>query len=91
MAIIQKKQKRVKGVFVENEKTEKMDRPKLKELLECGYENTGKTFKLTRGEHKGKEFPVYAQPGDVAGLIYNTETDKIEMVFKLTLPYKKKF
>ncbi len=64
--------------------------PKLKKLLDSGYENTGKTFKIMRGEHKGKRFPVYAMEGDYAALVYNPETDKIEFVYKLPLPHKKR-
>ena len=60
---------------------------KLDELLSSGYEFTGRTYKVLMGEKRGKEFPIYAQRGDIAGLVYNDEEDKIEMVFKLTLPY----
>ncbi len=60
---------------------------KLSELLASGYEFTGRAYKISMGEHKGKEFPVYALRGDIAGLVYNTEMDKIELVFKLASPY----
>jgi hypothetical protein len=60
---------------------------KLNELISNGYEFTGKTYKVLMGEKKGREFPVYAQKGDIAGLVYNNEEDRIEMVFKLTMPY----
>jgi hypothetical protein len=60
---------------------------KLKELLANGYEFTGKTYKISMGEHKGKEFPIYAMKGDIAGLVYNEEADKVELVFKLNLPF----
>jgi hypothetical protein len=60
---------------------------KLEELLSGGYEFTGRTYKVLMGEKKGREFPIYAQRGDIAGLVYNDEEDKIEMVFKLTMPF----
>jgi hypothetical protein len=60
---------------------------KLNELIEGGYEFTGRTYKVLLGEKRGKEFPIYAQRGDIAGLVYNDEEDKIEMVFKLTMPF----
>jgi hypothetical protein len=60
---------------------------KLEELLSGGYEFTGRTYKVLLGEKRGKEFPIYAQRGDIAGLVYNDEEDKIEMVFKLTMPF----
>lgn len=61
---------------------------KLNELISGGYEFTGKTYKVQTGADKGKEFPVYAIKGDIAGLVYNNEKDKIELVFKLSLPFK---
>jgi hypothetical protein len=60
---------------------------KLEELLSSGYEFTGRTYKVLMGEKRGKEFPIYAQRGDIAGLVYNDEEDKIEMCFKLTMPF----
>jgi hypothetical protein len=63
------------------------NQPKLNELISGGYEFTGRKYKVLLGENRGKEFPVYAQRGDVAGLVYNNETDKIELVFKLSAPY----
>ncbi len=62
---------------------------KMGQLISSGYINTGKTFKIMRGPHKGKTFPVFAMEGDVAGLVYNKEEDKVEFVFKLPVPYKK--
>jgi hypothetical protein len=67
--------------------TENSKRDKLNELLEGGYEFTGKTYKVIMGENKGKEYPVYAIRGDIAGLVYNNIDDKIELVFKLTMPF----
>jgi hypothetical protein len=61
---------------------------KLTELLANGYEFTGKTYKVIMGENKGKEYPVYAIKGDIAGLVYNNEKDKIELAFKLAMPFK---
>lgn len=64
-----------------------LKKTKLDELLAEGYEFTGKTYKVIMGENKGKEFPVYAIRGDIAGLVYNNVNDKIELVFKLTMPF----
>jgi len=66
----------------ENKKHNKLDA-----LIANGYEFTGKNYKVTVGDHKGKEFPVYAMKGDIAGLVYNNDADRIELVFKLTLPF----
>lgn len=60
---------------------------KLDELRAGGYEDTGRTYRVLMGANKGKEFPVFAQKGDIAGLVYNPETDKIEIVYKLASPY----
>ncbi len=60
---------------------------KLDELKAGGYEDTGRTYKILMGANKGKEFPVFAQKDDIAGLVYNPETDKIELVYKLSTPY----
>jgi hypothetical protein len=62
-------------------------KPKLKEILGLGYKDTGKKYKILSGIHKGKEFPVYAMEGDVAGLVYNNEEDKIELVYKMPFPF----
>lgn len=64
-------------------------KPKLKEMLDAGYEFTGKKYKILRGPNKGKEFPIYAMPDDIAALVYNDEEDKIELVYNLLRPYKK--
>ncbi len=61
---------------------------KFEELLNSGYEWTGKKYKIMRGKNKGKEFPVYALKGDIAALVYNEEEDKIEMVYNLLTPFK---
>lgn len=63
-------------------------KPKLEKLLKSGYEWTGKKYKILRGQHKGKEFPVYAMKGDIAGIVYNEEEDKIELVYNLLKPYQ---
>ena len=63
------------------------NKPKLKELIGEGFENTGKIHKVLMGGNRGKEFAVYAQKGDIAGLVYNHEKDKIELVYKLAAPY----
>lgn len=60
---------------------------KLDELISGGYEDTGRKYKILMGENRGKEFPVFAQRGDIAGLVYNNEADKIELVYKLSMPY----
>lgn len=65
-------------------------KPKLKEILELGYRETGKKYKILSGTNKGKEFPVYAMEGDIAGLVYNNEEDKIELVYKMPFPFKPK-
>ncbi len=67
-----------------------MDRqikPKLREILGLGYKETGKKYKILSGVNKGKEFPVYAMEGDFAGLVYNNEEDKIELVYKMPFPF----
>ena len=74
-----------RGQRMEQERTQS----KMDQLISNGYSDTGKTFKIMRGPHKGKSFPVYAQEGDVAGLVYNKEEDKVEFVFKLPVPFKK--
>jgi len=61
---------------------------KLEELITGGYEFTGRKYKVLLGENRGKEFPIYAQKDDIAGLVYNDEKDRIELVFKLAMPYK---
>jgi len=63
---------------------------KLKEILELGYIDTGKKYKILSGPNKGKEFPVYAMEGDIAGLVYNNEEDKIELVYKMPFPFTPK-
>ena len=60
---------------------------KLAELAANGYMHTGKYYRVLLGENKGKELPVYAQKGDVAGLVYNPETDRIELVYRLAAPF----
>lgn len=60
---------------------------KLDELITGGYEDTGRKYKILMGGNRGKEFPVYAQKGDIAAMVYNNETDKIELVYKLSMPY----
>jgi len=59
---------------------------KLNELFESGYVDTGKRRKTIK---KGEcfEFPVYALPGDIAGLVYNYNEDKIEMVYNMHRPF----
>lgn len=69
---------------------EKLIKPKLSKLLSSGYEFTGKKYKILRGDKKGKEFPVYAMKGDIAGIVYNDEEDKIELVYNLLRPYQGK-
>ena len=73
---------------MEQKSCDNSDKTKLQELVESGFLETGKKFKMLGGAHKGKEFPVYAQAGDVAGLVYNPEEDSVEMVFKLSIPFK---
>ena len=63
---------------------------KLREIIKSGYENTERVYKIRRGEFKGMELPVYARPGDVAGIVYNPETDKVEMIYKLMVPFEGK-
>lgn len=60
---------------------------KLKEILNMGYKETGKKYKILSGPNKGREFPVYAMEGDIAGLVYNNEEDKIELVYKMPFPF----
>jgi hypothetical protein len=60
---------------------------KLDELMSCGFEDTGRKYKIQMGENRGKEFPVFAQKGDIAALVYNNEKDKIELIYKLSMPY----
>jgi len=62
---------------------------KMNELMKRGYEDTGKTFKIMRGPYKGKAFPVFAMKGDVAGIVFNREEDKVEFIFKLPMPYSR--
>lgn len=62
-------------------------KPKLREILGLGYKDTGKKYKILSGVNKGKEFPVYAMYGDFAGLVYNYEEDKIELVYKMPFPF----
>ncbi len=68
----------------------KTEKEKLLELIKNGCEHTGKYYTIQAGPNKGKTFPVYPTKGDIAAMVYNDEDDKIEMVYKLTLPYKGK-
>lgn len=63
------------------------DKPKLQELLATGFHDTGKKYKKVKPGDIITEYPVYALPGDVAGLVYNHDEDKIELVFKMQQPF----
>jgi hypothetical protein len=94
---IGKNQKNVKNAFfdflrgskgeVHTAMDDVKNKSKLSELIAGGYELTGRTYKVLMGVNKGREFPVYAQRGDIAGLVYNDVEDKIELVFKLSIPF----
>jgi hypothetical protein len=60
---------------------------KLDELKAGGYEFTGRNFKVSMGENKGKEFPIYAIKNDISGMVYNNEKDRIELCFKLPVKF----
>jgi len=60
---------------------------KLKELTDSGYEHTGKFHTILNGVNKHKKFPIYAMKGDIAAMIYNYMEDRIELVYKMPVPY----
>lgn len=69
---------------------ENVGNAKLKELIDGGYEHTGKFHTVLSGVNKDKKFPIYAARGDIAAMIYNHVDDKIELVYKLLFPYNGK-